>query len=218
MDKIVIVEKSENIFQIFNKGLFKTRKAMKRLAGYLLLSAFSLLTPWVFAQGTDQSSPDSGVLVSSPLRTQALEQDNNMGSDASNLFGQGHSNGSGHHSHRFGDGDSGASSQNITGGGSDGDKTSKASTDEIVVQSTHAVMLQITENMKLTQDQISAIQPIIEDNIAKVRNLQLSLEKGAMDGTTMYRQKERLIHEENQKLSLIFTPDQMKVWINIQNR
>ncbi len=72
--------------------------------------------------------------------------------------------------------------------------------------------------MKLTQDQISAIQPIIEDNIAKVRNLQLSLEKGAMDGTTMYRQKERLIHEENQKLSLIFTPDQMKVWINIQNR
>ena len=78
-------------------------------------------------------------------------------------------------------------------------------------------MSQITANMKLTQDQISAVQVIIADNIAKVRNLQLSLGKGSIDAKTMNSQRELFNNDENQKLSQIFTSDQMKVWMNIQS-
>ncbi len=90
-------------------------------------------------------------------------------------------------------------------------------TDEIVVKATDAVMFQITANMKLTQDQINATRPIIADNIVKVRNLQLSLENGTIDGKAMYTQKQQLINDENQELSHIFTSDQMRVWLNIKN-
>ena len=78
-------------------------------------------------------------------------------------------------------------------------------------------MLQITENMRLSQDQINAIRPIIEENVADVRNLQLSLQKGSIDSKAMYNQRERLNYNENQKLSHILTPNQMKTWLNIQN-
>ena len=71
--------------------------------------------------------------------------------------------------------------------------------------------------MKLTQDQISAVRLIIEDNIVKTRNLQLSVEKGTMNSKTMSGPSTQLTNDENQKLSRIFTPDQMKIWINIQN-
>ena len=40
-------------------------------------------------------------------------------------------------------------------------------TDEIIVKATNAAMFQITANMKLTQEQIDAIRPIIEENIVK---------------------------------------------------
>ena len=90
-------------------------------------------------------------------------------------------------------------------------------TDEIVVKATNAVIFQMTANLKLTQDQISAVRPIITDNIVKVRNLQQSLEDGSIDGNTMYTRREQLTNDEYQKLSAILTPDQMKLWVNIQN-
>ena len=91
-----------------------------------------------------------------------------------------------------------------------------SATDEIVVKSANAVMFQVTANMKLTQDQINAIQPVITDNIVKVRDLQLSLENGAIDGKTMYDKRQKLINDQNEELSHILTPDQMKVWTNMQ--
>jgi len=91
-------------------------------------------------------------------------------------------------------------------------------TEEIVVKATDAVMFQMTANMKLTQDQLEAIRPIVTDNIVKIRDLQLGLQRGDIDGKTMYNQREQLIEEEDRKLSYILTKDQMKVWINIQDQ
>jgi hypothetical protein len=90
-------------------------------------------------------------------------------------------------------------------------------TDEIVVKATDAVIFEMTANLKLTQDQVSAVRPVIADNIAKIRNLQQSLEDGNIDGSAMYAQKEQLINDENQEISSILTPDQMKVWMSMQN-
>ena len=91
------------------------------------------------------------------------------------------------------------------------------STDEIITKSTDTMMFQITANMKLTQDQINAVREIVIDNIVKIRKLQLSLEDGTIDGKTMYDKKKQLTQDEDQTLSRIFTPDQMKIWLNIQN-
>ena len=187
-----------------------------KLIGCLLFSIFYLLVPWVLAQDSDQSSSDSGVLVSSPIHAQVSEQESagdNGGSDAS--YDHSNINSLGHHKYRHAGED--ASSQNTTGNNSNSAGTLNSSTDEIIIKSTNAVMSQITANMKLTQDQISAIQVIIADNITKVRNLQLSLGKGSIDAKTMNSQREQFNNDENQKLSQIFTSDQMKVWMNIQN-
>jgi len=68
----------------------------------------------------------------------------------------------------------------------------------------------------LTDDQIVSVRAIITDNVVKVRNLQLSLENGTIDGKTMYNQRNQLTQDENQKLRTILTSDQMKVLINIE--
>lgn len=93
-----------------------------------------------------------------------------------------------------------------------------SSTDEIVIKATNAIIFQMTANLKLTQDQISAVEPIIADNIAKVRNLQQRLEDGNIDNNTMYSQRKQLIIDEDQQLSTILTQDQMRVWVRMQNQ
>jgi len=176
--------------------------AVNKFFWYFLFCAIFLLIPWVFAQDSDQSSSDSGILVSSPTQTQNSPQDgagNSESGDSSSLSDQSNSD------------------QGTKGDNSDNPDGSVSSTDPIIVKSTDAVMFQITANMKLSQDEINAVRAIIEDNIVKMRNLQLSLQSGAIDSKTMYSQRQQLTNDENQKLSLIFTPDQMKIWINMQN-
>jgi len=90
-------------------------------------------------------------------------------------------------------------------------------TDDIVVKATNAVIYQMTANLKLTQGQITAVRPIIADNIVKTRVLQQSLEDGNIDGKTMYNQRQQLINEEYRELGSVLTPDQLKLWISIQN-
>ena len=89
-------------------------------------------------------------------------------------------------------------------------------TDEIVIKSTDVVMAQVNANMKLTADQATSVRSIITDNVVRLRNLQLSLENGTIDGKTMYAKKMQLIQEEAQALAQVLTSDQMRVWINIQ--
>jgi len=159
-----------------------------------LFSIFFLLAHGVFAQDSGQSSADSGVLVSSPTHTPISDQ-NNAGNNESND----------------------ASSPSTPEKNSDSRDTSNSSTDEIVVKATDAAMFQITANLKLPQDQINAIRPIITDNIIKVRKLQQSVEDGTIDSKAMYDQRQQLMREEYQELSHIISSDQLKVWINMQN-
>jgi hypothetical protein len=165
-----------------------------KLIGCLLFSTFFLLGSWAFAQDSDQSSSDSGVLVSSPAHAQ--------GSDVLDTSDQGNLNNSGQqkHQHSSGDDNSGASFSN-----------------GVVDEATSAVVSELTSSLKLTQDQISAIQPIVADNIAKNRSLQQSLVDGLIDAKTMNVQRQQLTGEENLALNSILTPDQMKVWMNMQN-
>ena len=91
------------------------------------------------------------------------------------------------------------------------------SSDEIVIKSTDAIMFQITANMKLSPDQISAIRSIVTDNIVKVRNLQLGLQHGDIDAKTIFNERQQANSDEDEQLGHILSADQMKVWLNIQN-
>ena len=91
------------------------------------------------------------------------------------------------------------------------------SSDAIIIKSVDALMFQITANMRLTPDQISAVRIIIADNIVKVRNLQLNLQHGDIDAKTMFSQRQQANSDESEALSHILNPDQMKVWFNIVN-
>jgi hypothetical protein len=160
----------------------------------LLLILPFISIPCVFAQGLGQSSSDSGVLVSG----------NGGGSSGVDLTGQESSNSPGDQGRQRSDGNSG--------------DTSSASTDPIVIKAANAMMFQVNANMKLSQDQQKAVSSIIQDYIVKVRALQLSLEKGDIDGRTMYGQREQLFKDEDRELSLILTQAQMNIWANIQKQ
>ena len=90
-------------------------------------------------------------------------------------------------------------------------------TDDIIVKSVNAEMFQVKANMKLTDDQLARVQSILTDTTVKVRSLQLSLQNGIIDGKTMYDQRQKLFNDQNDALSRILSPDQMKVWANMQN-
>jgi len=96
--------------------------------------------------------------------------------------------------------------------------TESLPTDDIVVKATDAVIFQMKANLNLTQDQITAVQPIIAAYTAKVRNLQQSLEDGDIDGRAMYNQRQQLTNDEYQQLGTILTSNQLKTWINIESQ
>ena len=104
--------------------------------------------------------------------------------------------------------------------GGNNDTESKApvhsSTDPIVIKATDAVMFQMIANLKMSQDQIDAVRPIVMDNIVKVRSLQQSVEDGTIDSKAMVEQRKGLTGDEDQQLSHILSADQMKVWLNMQ--
>ena len=193
---------------------------MRKLVGAVLFIAFFLLAPLVFAQHSDQSSSD-GVLVSPPIGQGSdidSSGDNGTGGVLTNAKSTGDSNVSGHHKHH-----PPASSSSDTTNSNSSDTASQntsnvSPTDEIVVKSADAVMFQMKANLKLTQEQISFLEPIITDNIVQARKLQLSLENGTIDGKTMYQQKQQLTQQEYKELGSILSADQLKTWINIQEQ
>ena len=89
--------------------------------------------------------------------------------------------------------------------------------DEIDLKAADFIMSQITANMKLTDDQLSAVRMIVQDNVVQAKKLQLSVENGTMDSKTMSQQTMQLTDVENKKLAKVLTSDQMRAWINIQN-
>ena len=101
------------------------------------------------------------------------------------LSGQGASNSFGQQRHQHA-GSGSVASQNTTGNSNNNGGTSNS--DGIVDKATSAVISEVTANLKLTQGQTSAIQPIVAANIAKGRVLQQSLLDGTIDPKTMNSQ------------------------------
>ncbi|MDE2028596.1 MAG: hypothetical protein KGK03_03045 [Candidatus Omnitrophica bacterium] len=89
--------------------------------------------------------------------------------------------------------------------------------DDIVLKATESIVSSMTVNLKLTSDQVDAVTPIIQDNIAKTRALQQSLQHGAIDSKAMIKQRQRLFDEENRKLASVLNRDQMKGWAVMQS-
>ena len=174
----------------------------KFIFGFLLSVSF-LLSTCVFAQNSEQSSSDSGVLVSPPINAQASGKDNS-GNNGSILVQD-------------------SSNQGVSNNTGKFNKPKKADqpklvpVDEIDLKAADFIMSQITANMKLTDDQLSAVRMIVQDNVVQAKKLQLSVENGTMDSKTMSQQTMQLTDVENKKLAKVLTSDQMRAWINIQN-
>ena len=79
------------------------------------------------------------------------------------------------------------------------------------------IMAKLQSQLNLTQDQGTAITPIIEKYISKRKELRVSVQDGSMDKGTMHAQMEQLREDENQELSQVLSQDQMSQWSNMQN-
>ena len=66
--------------------------------------------------------------------------------------------------------------------------------------------------LSLTQVQAAAVKPIIEEYTDKYQHITQSSGQLFMNKRSMRRQIDQLRIEENEKLSQILTPDQMKKW------
>jgi hypothetical protein len=153
------------------------------------LACLITFMPFAYAQDNDQSPAGSGVLVSG---------------DDSNLPKEEHN-----------DGDNAPQDKPMDKADTANPPTSP--TDDIIVKSTDLVIFQMTANLKLTPDQVNAAKPIVTDYEVKVRDLQLSLQKGNMDSKAMVLQRNLAVEDENNALSHVFSPDQLKLWIEIEN-
>ena len=173
---------------------------MEKTAGYFLFSAFFML----ISPGLAQNQNDNGVLVSPPVGSQVSRQ-----SGTGLITGNTDSNNA---SHVPSDQAAGASRQPRNQV-----KKYASPTDEIVVKATNMLISELKANMKLTQDQMTAVRPIIANNIADVRNLQQSLQYGEINSSAMNSQRQQLTEIENEELNSVLTPDQMKIWIDMQN-
>jgi hypothetical protein len=171
---------------------------MKKQARCLFFSVLFLITPFAFADDSTQSS-DSGVLVSSSGHIGFSDHENTTDNGGNSDLTSS---------------DQASANQQPS---SNSNESPTSSTDPIIIKSVDAQMFQITANMKLTQDQIDAIRPIVEEYIVRLRDLQLSLEKGTIDSKTMYNQRLQFLNDETQKLGAIISQDQMKVWMNMQD-
>jgi hypothetical protein len=186
---------------------------MNKLAGWLLFSGSFLIASWVFAQNAEQPSLDPGVLVSPPIQDQGALQD--QGAVQDNAV---------QHKHQQADINSSASAQIIRDSSDSASPSNPSPTqgpspavDDVIAKEVKNIIFEMTINLKLTQDQISAVTPVITDNMVKVRKLQQSLEKGDIDSSTMNSDKEQLTKDEIQALAAILTPEQMQIWLNTQN-
>lgn len=80
------------------------------------------------------------------------------------------------------------------------------------------IIAKMKTQVKLTQQQTDAIKPIIENNIIQRQQLMEDLEKeGVTDKSIIQNTMEQLEKDKNQKLSQVFTKDQMDKWISYQN-
>jgi len=79
------------------------------------------------------------------------------------------------------------------------------------------IIAKLKTQLNLTDDQVTAISPIIEKYGSKRKELRKSVQDGTLDKGDMHAQIEQLREDENQELSQILNQDQMSQWSNMQN-
>ena len=79
-------------------------------------------------------------------------------------------------------------------------------------QNANNVLAKMKAKLSLTQVQTAAIKPIIEEYADKYQHLIQNSGQLFTDKRSIRRQIDQLGIEENEKLSQILTPDQMKKW------
>ena len=79
-------------------------------------------------------------------------------------------------------------------------------------QSTDEVLAKMKIKLSLTQVQAAAVKPIIEEYADKYQHLTQNSGQLFTNKRSINRQIEQLRIEENEKLSQILTPNQMKKW------
>ena len=79
-------------------------------------------------------------------------------------------------------------------------------------QNTDEVLAKMKVKLSLTQVQAAAVKPIIEEYADKYQHLTQNSGQLFTNKRSINRQVEQLRIEENEKLSQILTPDQMKKW------
>jgi len=84
-------------------------------------------------------------------------------------------------------------------------------------KSTADVVAKLKTQLNLTDEQVTAISPIIEKYSSKRKELYKSVQAGTLDKGGMHAQIEQLREDENQELSQILSQDQMSQWSNMQN-
>jgi chromosome segregation ATPase len=93
---------------------------------------------------------------------------------------------------------------------SSGDAHQPPSADEIVSK--------MQSKLNLTQDQVTAITPIIEKYTSKREELRQSVEDGTADRDSMRSQMKELKADEGQELSQVLSADQLSQWQQMQSQ
>ena len=88
----------------------------------------------------------------------------------------------------------------------------QSSGDEHQPPSTEEIVAKMQSKLNLTQDQVTAITPIIEKYSSKREELRQGIEDGTADRDSLRSQMKQLGTDERQELSQVLSADQMSQW------
>jgi hypothetical protein len=80
------------------------------------------------------------------------------------------------------------------------------------------IVAKMQTQVHLTQDQVSAITPIIEKFASKRQELRQGVEDGTIERSDMRAQMKQMKTDENQELGQILSADQMGQWKQMQGQ
>ena len=89
--------------------------------------------------------------------------------------------------------------------------------DEHQPPSAENIVARMQSKLNLTQDQVSAVLPIIEKYVSKRQDLRESMEDGTADKDNIRSQMKQLKEDEDRELSDFLSPEQLSQWKSMQH-
>jgi hypothetical protein len=80
------------------------------------------------------------------------------------------------------------------------------------------IVAKLQSKLNLTQDQVTAITPIIEKYSSKREHIRESMEDGTADNDTVRDQMKQLKTDETQELSQVLSADQVSQWEQLMSQ